>query len=290
VALRRFLIDTNIVDRLAEDAGGAARIAAAIDRDQVELVITHIQVDELAAIPDEQLRSRLLIALFRVRPRLVETGVFVLDVSRLNLAGLSDEEEAVAYERRLGAGSGRRRHAEDAILAATAASSGMPLVTENSKDARRFTRGHPDLNLLDYRGLLVEAEYERAIDVLPFPVRQWRPVFVEQLAGVIRQELTSGMSAAPESAPGPDGLPRAVAESAGNYGTPGLHEVMAAVLRRNDNAWLKAARMAAEIERSDLWRRPSDGGHPPARQISARARRYPHLFQVSDLGIRLRQP
>ena len=98
------------------------------------------------------------------------------------------------------------------------------------------------------------------------------------------------MSAAPESAPGPDGLPRAVAESAGNYGTPGLHEVMAAVLRRNDNAWLKAARMAAEIERSDLWRRPSDGGNPPARQISAGARRYPHLFQVSDLGIRLRQP
>lgn len=131
---------------------------------------------------------------------------------------------------------------------------------------------------------------ERAIDVLPFPIRQWRPVFVDQLAGVIRQELASGTSAVPESAAGRAGAQRAVAESAGGYGTPILHEVMAAVLRQNDNAWLKATRIAAEIERSDLWRRPSDGGHPPASQISARARRYPDLFQVSDLGIRLRQP
>lgn len=37
----------------------------------------------------------------------------------------------------------------------------MPLVTENAKDAGRFRRGHPDLNLLDYQGLLAEIEKSR---------------------------------------------------------------------------------------------------------------------------------
>jgi len=74
------------------------------------------------------------------------------------------------------------------------------------------------------------------------------------------------------------------------YDTPGLHSVMADVLRGHGNAWMKASAIAHEIADADLWRRPSDGRHPPASQISARSRagRYAALFQTSDLGIRLR--
>lgn len=131
---------------------------------------------------------------------------------------------------------------------------------------------------------------DRAIDVLPFPTRQWRTVYVDQLAGILSEVLGSGSA--------PDGRRpraetrqgRAIAEGVPAYGTPGLHIVMAEVLRGHGNDWMKASAIARAIAASDLWRRPADGRHPPASQISARARARSHtdLFQTSDLGIRLR--
>jgi hypothetical protein len=127
-----------------------------------------------------------------------------------------------------------------------------------------------------------------AIDVLPFPTRQWRPVYVDQLAGIVAQALgrTPGRSEAPPGRAPAAG--HAVAEDRAGYGAPTLHEVVADVLRRNGNPWLKASAIAREIAAGDLWRRPGDGGHPSGSQVSARARRYPDLFQTSDVGIRLR--
>ncbi len=131
---------------------------------------------------------------------------------------------------------------------------------------------------------------DRAMDVLPFPTRQWRPVYVDQLAGILSEVLGGGTAAsAPRRtvAPPPH---HAIAERSADYGTTGLHSVMADVLRAHGNAWIKASAIAREIAELDLWRRPSDGQHPPASQISARSksRQYVNLFQTSDLGIRLR--
>ncbi len=130
-----------------------------------------------------------------------------------------------------------------------------------------------------------------SIDVLPFPTRQWRPVYVDQLAGILSDVLGHGTASTGPTSAAPD--PRqATAETSVAYGAPGLHDVMAAVLRNHDNVWMKASAIAREIASSDLWRRPSDGGHPPASQISTRARAssYTDMFQTSDLGIRLRIP
>ncbi len=125
---------------------------------------------------------------------------------------------------------------------------------------------------------------DRAIDVLPFPIRQWRPVYVDQLAGILADVFDSGATV---TASGPR---HAVAEPSTSYGARGLNDVMADVLRGHGNAWMKAGAIAREIAKADLWRRPGDGRHPPASQISsrARARASADLFQVGDLGIRLR--
>ena len=141
------------------------------------------------------------------------------------------------------------------------------------------------------RAARVAAFDDRGIDVLPFPTRQWRPVYVDQLAGILGEVLGSGgASNVPQPyvvAPPRD---RAIAEVVAGYGTPGLHNVMADVLRGHGNAWMRASAIAREIADADLWRRPGDGRHPPASQISARARARSSadLFQTSDLGIRLR--
>jgi hypothetical protein len=131
---------------------------------------------------------------------------------------------------------------------------------------------------------------DRAIDVLPFPTRQWRPVFVDQLAGILTESLADGsLPKASSRAQAPEERQHAIAEAPLAYGTPRLHEVMIGVLAGHGGGWLKASAIAREIAAGDLWRRPSDGGHPPGSQISARARQYPTLFQTSDLGIRQRR-
>jgi hypothetical protein len=132
---------------------------------------------------------------------------------------------------------------------------------------------------------------DRNVDVLPFPIRQWRPVYVDQLAGILAEVLGNHAATSPTwSDPATPTRDRAIAELAAEYGAPGLHSVMADVLRRHGNGWMKASAIAREIADGDLWRRPSDGRHPPASQIGARARArsYARLFQTSDLGIRLR--
>lgn len=134
---------------------------------------------------------------------------------------------------------------------------------------------------------------DHAIDVLPFPVRQWRPVYVDQLAGVVAAVLGSrDGSEAPLRASPTLARGQAIAETSANYGSPGLHSVMTEILLARGNPWLKASELAREIADADLWRRPSDGRHPAASQISARARNrsFVDLFQTSDLGIRLRTP
>jgi hypothetical protein len=63
-----------------------------------------------------------------------------------------------------------------------------------------------------------------------------------------------------------------------------LHEAMAEVLRSEGGGWMDRDEIAREIARRDLFRRPSDGSHPPSDQLRLRARKpeYQHLFECSD--------
>jgi predicted transcriptional regulator len=134
---------------------------------------------------------------------------------------------------------------------------------------------------------------EGSIDVLPFPVRQWRPIYVEQLAGIVTSVLGSGGQRAGDGQRvhgEPAATATGVAETRSAYGAAAgsLQAAMAVVLRDHGNAWMRSSAIAREIADRDLWRRPSDDLHPPASQVSAHARRYLDAFQTSDLGIRLR--
>jgi hypothetical protein len=123
---------------------------------------------------------------------------------------------------------------------------------------------------------------ESRIDVLPFPLYRGRSQYVSHLAAIVH-DLVGQPSASRRGSAGS----RSVAEDPVAYGSRTLHEVIAAVLEGR-HEWISAAAIARVIAADDLWRRPSDGAHPPPRQIGARVRQYPELFQVSERGIRLR--
>ena len=114
------------------------------------------------------------------------------------------------------------------------------------------------------------------IVVLPFPLYQWRDVYVRELARFFGWERTTS--------PGR----RARQKSSTSDGTHlTLHEAMEAVLRTRDGGPVPARELANEIAARDFYAR-QDGGRADHQQILARARKYPHLFAVERSGVQLR--
>ena len=82
---------------------------------------------------------------------------------------------------------------------------------------------------------------EHSIDVLPFPTRQWRPVFVDQLAAIAQDVLgTTPALLEPRTA---------IAELPAGYERTSdhLHDAIAVVLRRHPNEWVPPRVVAKEI-------------------------------------------
>jgi hypothetical protein len=65
-----------------------------------------------------------------------------------------------------------------------------------------------------------------------------------------------------------------------------LHEAMLGALAGHSEG-MTPLELAAAVERVG-WRRPSDGKPPGAGQVSARANKYPHLFDIHEGRIRVR--
>jgi hypothetical protein len=121
--MRRVVLDSNAVDPLIDLSGAYEAVQAAVDDGRLEVLYTHVTIEELAATHDPDRRSRLLLAVIGLG-RLVPTGAFVLNVSRLGLARLSDDVEAVE-----GLRSNNVAHTRDALIAVTAAYENCVLVT-----------------------------------------------------------------------------------------------------------------------------------------------------------------
>ena len=146
----RYMLDTNAIIRLSEAPDIVQLAAERVEFGSVEFLVTHVQVDELCRVDDSDAIALRVVALLRVRARFVLTSIFVLGVSRLDLARLGGEEDSAAFERHVGAGTARDKHAEDATIATSARSEYAVLVTLNRKDLNRFRRGQPDLRVIGW--------------------------------------------------------------------------------------------------------------------------------------------
>lgn len=134
--MRRVVVDANAIDPLINMPGAYEATRSAIDDGQLEILFTHVTVEELAETPDLDRRSHLLLILIDLG-RIVPTGAFVLDYSRLNFARLNDDAEAFEAFR-----SGNIDHTRDALIAATAQFEQCAMVTFDKRlTARARDRG-----------------------------------------------------------------------------------------------------------------------------------------------------
>ena len=152
----RFMLDTDAIIRLSESPDAIQALANSVESGDVEVLVTRVQVDEFSRVSDPDALARRVLALLLVRARLVLTSVVVLDVSRFGLARWGGIDETAAFDRHVGTGTGRARHAKDATIASAAQAEAAVLVTLNRNDMNRFVRGHPGLRVIGWDEFVVD--------------------------------------------------------------------------------------------------------------------------------------
>lgn len=142
----RVMCDSMIPDILAAEETLLHDVRELVAAGRLEVLITRVQVDEIAATPDLERRRRLLNALFMAGARLVETSATLLGSepdsvrpphrqdfagSRLGYTRLGDDEASRAVDRLL-AGRGVR-HVEDALIIVTARGTDSILISDERR-------------------------------------------------------------------------------------------------------------------------------------------------------------
>ena len=130
--MRRVLLDSNALDPLLAKSGAFEALDQAVSSASIEVLYTHITVDEIAATPDLKTRQWLLnLLVFLGRPIL--TSGAVANFSRANFcrAMAADDD---TFERLR---SGNIKHSRDALIAHTALYEGCALITNEKRLAAR---------------------------------------------------------------------------------------------------------------------------------------------------------
>ena len=122
--LRRVMIDTMVFDALHDDPDGREAVIDAIRHDELHLLTTHVQEDQLAAIRDHARRKAL-----QQLPRTVVPSTVVVDgVTRTGRARVNP---ASTYARMRDV-----RHFQDSLIADATAARADLLVTDDRRLAR----------------------------------------------------------------------------------------------------------------------------------------------------------
>lgn len=124
---RRFLVDSNVYDQLVVAPERQIPVIDCCEAGAIELLMTHVQVDELMAMPDDSKHGRVLAIPFTQVP----TYGMVLGTSRVGLARFGEPELIDAVR------SDEGNHVNDALLASTAKYEQAILVTNDRRLSNR---------------------------------------------------------------------------------------------------------------------------------------------------------
>jgi rRNA-processing protein FCF1 len=130
--MRRVLLDSNALDPMLNTFGAYETLEAAVKSAKLEVLFTHVTVDEIAVTPDQDKRQWLLnLLVFLGRP--VFTSGAVADFSRLNFCRVMADDDNTFDPLR----SGSTKHSRDALIAHTALNEGCALITNEKRLAAR---------------------------------------------------------------------------------------------------------------------------------------------------------
>jgi predicted nucleic acid-binding protein len=132
----RVMLDSNVHDRLEADQAVLGILREHIAEGRIKLVSTHVQRDELSLAPEPKRTA--LMAIYGLTESVSTTGA-VWDVSRWGECSWSTDEESASIVALM---AGNANHAEDALIAATAASEAEVFVTNDARLASKIQRAN----------------------------------------------------------------------------------------------------------------------------------------------------
>lgn len=122
-----YVVDTNIFNNLVDGTINVADLPS-----DSPFVATHIQIDEINNTKDSERRARLFLMFAEVRPEIVPTESFVLDVSRLDYGKLSDDVLFDKLKQELDAlNKSKSNNVQDVLIAEVAIVNGFTLLTSD---------------------------------------------------------------------------------------------------------------------------------------------------------------
>jgi len=134
VTMNEYMFDTNIFNKILDGQIDPSKLSSK------DCYVTHVQFDEIQATKDKDRRLKLEEVFSQVVSTQLPTESFVLDVSRLDEAKLSD---GVRYEQLLQRlnelNKSKLNNVQDALIDETALTNGITLVTEDQDLAQVIT-------------------------------------------------------------------------------------------------------------------------------------------------------
>lgn len=122
--MKRYMVDTNVFNRLVDGAISLADLPQ-----DGSFIATHIQRDEISQTKDPARRSNLSSA-FTQTVKVVPTESFIIGVSRLGEAKLSDGQDYTCLKAELDkANKGKANNVNDALIAEAAIKASAVLIT-----------------------------------------------------------------------------------------------------------------------------------------------------------------
>lgn len=136
--MRRVLLDSNALDPILTVPGAYEVLEDAVGSARLEVVFTHVTIDEIVATSDLEKRQWLLnLLVFLGRP--IYTSGAVVDFSRLNFCRWMADDDHTFEPLRSGTmiRAGNTRHSRDALIAHTALHEECALITNDQRLAAR---------------------------------------------------------------------------------------------------------------------------------------------------------
>jgi predicted nucleic acid-binding protein len=137
----RIMLDSNVHDLIATDQSVLRAIRQCIADSRFKLVSTHVQRDELSLAPEPKRAA--LLAIYGLAESVSTTGA-VWDVSSWDESSWGTDEVNASIVALM---SGNPNHAEDALIAATAAGEADALVTNETRLASKIRRSGFSVNV-----------------------------------------------------------------------------------------------------------------------------------------------
>jgi predicted nucleic acid-binding protein len=148
-AMKRIMLDSNVHDLIVADKAAKAAILKRLADGLLKLVSTHVQRDELSQAPSPKRDA--LLAIYELNDVVQTTGA-VWDVSHWDQSTYGSDEVNASIEALM---AGNPNHAEDALIAATAAGQVEVLVTNETRLASKIQRAGFAVNVWSW-GQFVE--------------------------------------------------------------------------------------------------------------------------------------